>query len=50
MAAESGLRLALNLINRNSLPIPIVEFEIDDIVRSGLCAMWVRAFSSLAAE
>ncbi|NDB66520.1 MAG: PhoH family protein [Methylocystaceae bacterium] len=50
LAAESGLRLALNLIERNSLPVPIVEFEIDDIVRSGLCAMWVRAFSSLAAE
>jgi phosphate starvation-inducible protein PhoH and related proteins len=22
----------------------VVEFTLDDIVRSGLCAMWVRAF------
>jgi len=26
------------------LPVPIVEFSLDDIVRSGICAMWVRAF------
>jgi hypothetical protein len=22
----------------------VVEFSTDDVVRSGLCAMWVRAF------
>jgi len=24
--------------------VPVIEFTRDDIVRSGLCAMWVRAF------
>ena len=40
----SGLRVALNLIRDKALPIPVVEFSVDDIVRSGLCALWVRAF------
>jgi phosphate starvation-inducible PhoH-like protein len=26
------------------LPVPVIEFTRDDIVRSGICAMWVRAF------
>jgi hypothetical protein len=28
---------------------PIVEFTSADVVRSGLCAMWVRAFEEEAA-
>ena len=41
---ESGLRIALNLIRDKALPVPVIEFSIDDIVRSGMCALWVRAF------
>lgn len=41
---ESGLRIALNLIRDKALPVPVVEFLVDDIVRSGMCALWVRAF------
>jgi phosphate starvation-inducible protein PhoH and related proteins len=26
------------------LPVPVIELSRDDIVRSGVCAMWVRAF------
>ena len=44
---DSGLSVAINLIRNRSLPVPIVEFTLDDIVRSGLCALWVRAFESL---
>lgn len=40
----SGLRTVIHLTKSNSLPIPIIEFELDDIVRSGICGMWVRAF------
>jgi len=40
----SGLAVVLDLIERQSLPIPVIAFDIDDIVRSGECAMWVRAF------
>lgn len=40
----SGLKTILNLIKARSLPIPVIEFDLDDIVRSGICAEWVRAF------
>ena len=40
----SGLRTAIHLIKSQMLPVPIVEFTRDDIVRSGICAMWVWAF------
>ena len=40
----SGLNTVLHLIRSRSLPIPVIEFGLGDIVRSGLCAMWVRAF------
>ena len=42
--AGSGLRTVLELIVERDLPVPIVEFTLDDIVRSGQCGMWVRAF------
>jgi phosphate starvation-inducible protein PhoH and related proteins len=41
---SSGLSTVLHLIRSRSLPVPVIEFGLDDIVRSGLCAMWVRAF------
>lgn len=41
---DSGLRQAIDIARRCNLPVPIVEFSLDDIVRSGICAMWVRAF------
>jgi phosphate starvation-inducible PhoH-like protein len=40
----SGLRVALDLVARRRLPVPVIEFTLNDIVRSGICAMWVRAF------
>lgn len=41
---SSGLRTVIHLIKLKMLPIPIIEFTLDDIVRSGICEMWVRAF------
>jgi phosphate starvation-inducible PhoH-like protein len=41
---ESGLQKAIDMIAACDLPVPIVEFSIDDIVRSEMCAMWSRAF------
>jgi phosphate starvation-inducible PhoH-like protein len=41
---DSGLRVALQLIRDKGIPVPVIEFTVDDIVRSGICAMWVRAF------
>jgi phosphate starvation-inducible PhoH-like protein len=40
----SGLKTAIDLTRRFKLPVPVVEFGLDDIVRSDLCALWVKAF------
>jgi phosphate starvation-inducible PhoH-like protein len=40
----SGLRTVIHLIKSQMLSIPVIEFAREDIVRSGICAMWVRAF------
>jgi phosphate starvation-inducible PhoH-like protein len=42
----SGLATALAMIRAQRLPIPIIEFTADDIVRGGVCEMWVRAFTT----
>lgn len=44
LAQGSGLQVAIQLLRQRNLPVPVIEFSTDDIVRSGLCAMWVRAF------
>ncbi|TXM68181.1 PhoH family protein [Methylobacterium sp. WL120] len=41
---RSGLKTILGLIQSDTMPVPVVEFTIDDIVRSGICELWVRAF------
>jgi phosphate starvation-inducible protein PhoH and related proteins len=41
---ESGLQIVINMIYDFDLPVPVVEFTADDIVRSEVCAMWSRAF------
>ncbi len=40
----SGLATVLQIIRSQRLSVPVVEFGREDIVRSGICAMWVRAF------
>ncbi|MET0258421.1 MAG: PhoH family protein [Methylobacterium sp.] len=40
----SGLRTVIHLVKSRLMNVPIVEFTLDDIVRSGACAEWVRAF------
>ena len=40
----SGLHKIIDMIRRMDLPVPVIAFTLDDIVRSGVCAMWVRAF------
>jgi len=44
LGEASGLRTVLQLIRAKNLPVPVIEFTRADIVRSGICAMWVRAF------
>ena len=45
LAQNSGLRKIINLIKQQMLPFPIIEFQEEDIVRSDLCAVWIRAFN-----
>lgn len=41
---ESGLKVVIDLVQKQKLPVPVIEFTLDDIVRSDICAMWIRAF------
>jgi phosphate starvation-inducible PhoH-like protein len=41
----SGLSTVLQLIRSQTLAVPVIEFAREDIVRSGVCAMWVHAFA-----
>lgn len=40
----SGLATILGMTKKYRLPVGVVEFTVDDIVRSDICAQWVRAF------
>jgi phosphate starvation-inducible PhoH-like protein len=44
LKGQSGLKTAITLVQKYSLPVPIIEFQIEDIVRSDLCRMWIEAF------
>ena len=39
-----GLTKVIHLAKKHQLPVPIVEFGIDDIIRSDITAMWVKTF------
>lgn len=41
---QSGLAMALTVIEALELEVPVVEFTNDDVVRSGICRMWAEAF------
>lgn len=41
---DSGLSTILKMIERQKLPVPVVEFGIEHIVRSDICALWIKAF------
>jgi len=39
-----GLTKIIHLAKKHMLPVPIIEFGVDDIVRSEICADWVKVF------
>jgi hypothetical protein len=41
---QSGLAKIVRLAKKHSMPIPVVEFGIEDVVRSGICKMWLEVF------
>jgi len=42
--SESGLATILRLVKRNKMPVPVIEFGVEDIVRSDICKQWIVAF------
>lgn len=41
---SSGLSKVLHMVKKYSMPIPVIEFSIDDIVRSDICKQWLIHF------
>ena len=39
-----GLSKVIHLAKKHMLPVPVIEFGVEDIVRSGITAMWVKTF------
>jgi phosphate starvation-inducible PhoH-like protein len=42
--SASGLSTIIRLAQTHNLPVPVVEFTIEDVVRSPECKMWIEAF------
>ena len=41
---KSGFRRIIHIIKSQMLPFPVIEMTQDDIVRSDVCATWIKAF------
>lgn len=41
---HSGLRKIINITKAQMLPYPVIEMTEDDILRSDICATWIKAF------
>lgn len=44
LANQSGLKQIIHITKSQMLPFPVVEMTVDDIVRSDICATWIKAF------
>jgi phosphate starvation-inducible PhoH-like protein len=44
LKSGDGLSKIIHLAKKHLLDVPVVEFGVDDIVRSGICAEWVKVF------
>jgi len=40
-----GLSKIVHYAKKHMLPIPIIEFTIDDVVRSDICKSWIKVFT-----
>jgi hypothetical protein len=45
LSETSGLSKAIHLAKKHHIPVPVIEFDFDDIVRSELCKQWIKAFT-----
>ena len=39
-----GLSKVIHLAKKYMLPVPVIEFGVEDIIRSDITAMWVKTF------
>lgn len=44
LTVADGLTKVIHLAKKHMLPVPVIEFGVDDIVRSDICAEWVKIF------
>ena len=44
LKVTDGLTTILSYVNKYDLPVPVIEFGLEDIVRSDLTRMWVEVF------
>lgn len=44
LKGDSGLPVIVALAEKYNLNVPVVEFGLDDIVRSDICAQWTKVF------
>lgn len=44
ITGQSGLDLIIRLAKKFNLDVPVIEFGVDDIVRSDICKDWIIAF------
>lgn len=45
---QSGLSKIIHLVKKYRMDIPVIEFTVDDIVRSEICKQWIIAFEGEA--
>lgn len=50
LEGTSGLAAVLAMISTYELPIPVVEFTNEDVVRSGICKLWTAAFEQFEED
>ena len=43
---QSGLSKVIHLVKKYGMDVPVIEFGIDDIVRSEACKQWIISFES----
>jgi phosphate starvation-inducible PhoH-like protein len=47
LTTTSGLKTIIDMAYHQRMDVRHIEFTSDDIVRSGICGMWVRAFDAV---
>ena len=44
LSVGDGLSKVIHLAKKHMLPVPVIEFGVDDIISSDICAQWVKVF------